>query len=211
MPEFMPMFPLQLVVYPGQDLNLHIFEPRYKELVGECLEEDKVFGIPTYMNGEVQEYGTVVNIEKLEKTYDNGEMDIRTRGVQVFRLLEFLKELPNKQYPGAVVSLLDPPKFDKKGIYDKVADMVRALHQSIGLNEPVFKDMQSLQSFDLVKYIGMNLAQQYDLLAIKSEAQRQGYILEHLKRMVPSVKEAELLRERIQANGYFKREIPPEL
>lgn len=203
------MFPLQLVVYPGQDLNLHIFEPRYKELVRECLEDQKDFGIPTFMNGEVQEFGTVVRIDKLEKEYPNGEMDIRTKGVQVFRVLEFLKELPNKLYPGGIISLQDPPTYDKKGIYHRVADMVTELHKGIGLNDPVFKDMTSLQSFDLVKYIGMNLSQQYDLLKIKSEAQRQGYILEHLKRMVPSVKEAELLRERIQANGYFRKEIPP--
>lgn len=211
MPEFLPLLPLRLVVYPGQSLNLHIFEPRYKQLINDCLEKEKMFGIPTYLNNEVQEFGCIVKVLKIEKTYPNGEMDIRTEGVEVFRVLEFLKELPEKLYPGGIISTFGSPTFDKIGIYDRVADLVDKLHKSVGLEEPIFNDYQKLQSYDLVKYIGLNLSQQYQLLSIKSEAKRQGLILEHLKSMVPSIEESEALLTKIRANGYFRKEIPPEL
>src|SRR3989337_2030747 len=96
MTNFIPIFPLGIVVYPGEDLNLHIFEPRYKQLIKECHEQKKPFGIPTVIENKLQEHGTLVEITELSKLNDNGEMDIKTQGVQVFRILEQIKEIPEK-------------------------------------------------------------------------------------------------------------------
>ena len=65
MTNFIPIFPLNVVVYPGEILNLHIFEPRYKELVKECFENKKPFGVPAVINGQVAEYGTLVTIREI--------------------------------------------------------------------------------------------------------------------------------------------------
>ncbi len=210
MQRFLPVFPLELVVYPGHSLNLHIFEPRYKQLIADVMEQDSLFGIPPFFDKRVQEYGTVVKVTNIEKEYDNGELDIRTEGVGIFRVLELLKEVPDKLYSAAIISDLGEPSFDKVGIFNKVAEMVDELHISIGYEKPILKEYDSMQSFDLVKYINLKLDQQYELLTIKSEAQRQGLILEHLKHIIPSIQEAESLRSRIQANGYFRKEMPPE-
>jgi hypothetical protein len=56
MTNFIPIFPLNVVLYPGETLNLHIFEPRYKELVKECFGNTKPFGIPAVINGHVAEF-----------------------------------------------------------------------------------------------------------------------------------------------------------
>ena len=80
MTNFIPIFPLNVVLYPGETLNLHIFEPRYKELVKECFGNSKPFGIPAVINGHVAEFGTLVSIQEIAKEYDNGEMDIITKG-----------------------------------------------------------------------------------------------------------------------------------
>ncbi len=61
MTNFIPIFPLNVVLYPGEILNLHIFEPRYKELVKECSGNNKSFGIPAVINGQVAEFGTLVS------------------------------------------------------------------------------------------------------------------------------------------------------
>jgi Lon protease-like protein len=61
--NFIPIFPLALVVFPGEALNLHIFEPRYKELVNECHAGGKPFGIPAVIENKVSELGTLVEIE----------------------------------------------------------------------------------------------------------------------------------------------------
>src|SRR5690348_5456197 len=103
MTNFIPIFPLTIVVYPDEPVNLHIFEPRYKQLIRECAEQKKPFGIPVVIDGEVKEYGTLTDLVSIEKTYDNGEMDIRVRGRRVFRILEIIREVPDKLYMGAIV------------------------------------------------------------------------------------------------------------
>src|ERR1700744_5183381 len=91
MTNFIPVFPLGIVVYPGEIVNLHIFEPRYKQLVNECHAEGKPFGIPTVIDNKLNEMGTLVKITELVKVYDNGEMDVRALGLNVFRVLELIK------------------------------------------------------------------------------------------------------------------------
>jgi Lon protease-like protein len=94
MTNFIPIFPLGVVVYPDEKLNLHIFEPRYKQLIVECFGQKKLFGIPAVIENKLKEYGALVEITELSKVYDNGEMDIKTKGVRTFRMLELLKEIP---------------------------------------------------------------------------------------------------------------------
>ncbi len=104
MTNFIPIFPLNVVLYPGETLNLHIFEPRYKELVKECFGSNKPFGVPAIINGHVSEFGTLVTIVEIVKEYENGEMDIITKGTDVFRILEIIKKIPDKLYSGAIVN-----------------------------------------------------------------------------------------------------------
>ena len=74
MTNFISIFPLNVVVYPGETLNLHIFEPRYKELVKECFGANKPFGVPAVIKGNVAEFGSLLNITEIAREYDNGEM-----------------------------------------------------------------------------------------------------------------------------------------
>ena len=69
MTNFIPIFPLSIVVFPGEQLNLHIFEPRYKQLIRECAEQQKPFGIPSVIENNVQELGTLVEIKEIRKVY----------------------------------------------------------------------------------------------------------------------------------------------
>ena len=96
MTNFIPIFPLGIVVYPGEKLNLHIFEPRYKQLINECHQMKKPFGIPTVIENKVQDYGSLVEILEISKVHDNGEIDIKTKGERVFRILEVIKDVPDK-------------------------------------------------------------------------------------------------------------------
>jgi len=76
MTNFIPIFPLALVVYPGEKLNLHIFEPRYKLLIAECFHAKKSFGIPVVLNNKLADKGTLMEITEISKVYDDGKMDI---------------------------------------------------------------------------------------------------------------------------------------
>src|SRR4030081_3914546 len=110
MTNFIPVFPLSIVVYPGESLNLHIFEPRYKQLVNECYAEKKGFGIPTVINNKLNEIGTLVTITEILNVQENGEMDIKTTGTTVFRILEVIKSIPDKLYSGAIVNYPENPE-----------------------------------------------------------------------------------------------------
>src|SRR5579872_3919529 len=101
MTKFIPIFPLNIIVYPGQLLNLHIFEPRYKQLIQECKDEGKTFGIPSVFKDTLNEYGTEMELLEISKVYPGGEMDVKTKGVKVFRIMEVLREVPDKLYPAA--------------------------------------------------------------------------------------------------------------
>ena len=102
MTNFIPIFPLAIVVYPGEALNLHIFEPRYKQLINECHAAKKPFGIPAVVKDKMSEMGTLMQITEISEVYDDGKMDIKTEGVQVFRILEVINELPEKFVCSAV-------------------------------------------------------------------------------------------------------------
>ena len=88
-------------------MSLHIFEERYRQLIKECSEEGKSFGIPVVNKNEILEYGTEMELVNIHKTYEEGEMDIKVKGVQIFRVLEVIAEIPDKLYSGAIVSMVD--------------------------------------------------------------------------------------------------------
>ncbi len=85
MTNFIPIFPLGIVVFPGEALNLHIFEPRYKEMVTDCFAEVKPFGIPTVLENGVNELGTLLEITEIVEIHADGKMDIRTKGYRFLK------------------------------------------------------------------------------------------------------------------------------
>ncbi len=79
MEAYLPLFPLNLVAFPGETLNLHIFEDRYKELIGDCLEHEAPFGLPAYVENQV-EYGTEVQLVEVVERYDDGRLEHQHAG-----------------------------------------------------------------------------------------------------------------------------------
>ena len=125
MTNFIPIFPLGIVVYPGEKLNLHIFEPRYKQLINECYEQKKPFGIPTVIENKMQDFGSLVQITEMSKIHENGEMDIKTKGEKVFRILEVIKEVPDKLYNGAIVNYPDNQEEGNAELMRKIMEGIR--------------------------------------------------------------------------------------
>jgi uncharacterized protein len=204
MTNFIPIFPLGIVVYPGEDLNLHIFEPRYKQLIKECVEQKKGFGIPAVIENKLQEHGTLVQITELTKVYDNGEMDIKTQGVQVFRILELIKDIPEKLYSGAIVSYPATHDHGKPELMRKVMKGIQDLHALLKVNKEFTKPEGELTSYDIAHHAGLSLKQEYELLGLFDERQRQEYLKRHLAKVIPTVAVMEQLKEKIKLNGHFK-------
>jgi Lon protease-like protein len=204
MTNFIPIFPLSVVVYPDEDLNLHIFEPRYRQLIRECAEQKRPFGIPVVINDKVSEMGTLLGITGISKTYETGDMDITTRGKEVFRILEVVTEVPGKLYSGAIVNYPPNQESGSRVLMDKVIAAVRELHKLLRVEKPLPENDGEWCSYNVAHSIGLTLAEEYELLSLMNELQRQEYIKRHLAKVLPVVAEMELLKKKIKLNGHFK-------
>lgn len=204
MTNFIPIFPLGIVVFPGEKLNLHIFEPRYRQLINECQEQKKPFGIPTVIENKVQDYGSLVEITEISKVHDNGEMDIKTIGGKVFRILEVIKEVPDKLYSGAIVNYPESYEQGNPELMRKVMAGIRDLHELLKVTKDFKKPDEEMRCFDVAHHIGLSLEEEYELLMLTDERQRQEYLKRHLTKVIPMVAGMEQLKEKIKLNGHFK-------
>jgi Lon protease-like protein len=204
MTNFIPIFPLSIVIYPGESLNLHIFEPRYKQLISECHTAKKLFGIPSIIDNKLQDYGTLIRIDEITTIHDNGEMDIKTTGEKVFRILEIIKEVPDKLYSGAIVTYTDNHKQGNPELMRRVVNSIRELHRLLNVQKDFKKDDEHLDAYDVAHHIGLSLQEEYEVLNLFDERQRQEYLKRHLAKVIPLVAEMELLKEKVKLNGHFK-------
>lgn len=204
MTNFIPIFPLNIVVYPGESLNLHIFEPRYKQLINECHAAKKPFGIPSIINNQLQDYGTAVEIKEITKVHENGEMDIKTTGGQVFRILEVIKEIPDKLYSGAIVNYPANYIQGSSQVMQQVLNTVKELFKLLKVEKEFKKAQELLNSYDIAHHVGFTLQEEYEFLNLLHERQRQEYLKRHLSKVIPMVTEMENLKEKVKLNGHFK-------
>jgi Lon protease-like protein len=204
MTNFIPIFPLGIVVYPGESLNLHIFEPRYKQLISECNESSKPFGIPCVIDNRVQDYGTVVRVKEISKQYENGEMDIKTEGEKVFRILEVIKDIPNKLYGGAIVNYPGNNEEGSAEVMRRVVASTKELYKLLNVQKDFKKEEAELTTYDIAHHVGFSLQEEYEFLALLHERQRQEYLKRHLTKLIPTVAQMENLKEKVKLNGHFK-------
>lgn len=204
MTNFIPIFPLELVVYPGETLNLHIFEDRYKQLIGECVSEKKNFAIPVVLNNSIAEHGTLVEVTEIVQQYEDGRMDIITKGVSIFRVLEVIKTLPNKLYSGAIVNHPLNNLVPKNKLMEQVLVLLLELHTLLEVKKAFKKEEHELLSYDIAHHAGLSIQQEYELLLLLREDQRLEYLKLHLQKILPVVAGTENLKNKIRLNGHFK-------
>ncbi len=199
------LFPLNIVVYPNEDLNLHIFEPRYRQLINDCLEQKTTFGMPIYLENTLQNMGTEVRVVELVKRYDDGKMDVRVRGSQVFKLTDFVNPMPGKLHAGGQAERL--AHVDDGGIVEKInlLKQVAELYQLLNVPLADLTPNTPLLSYRLAHKIGLSLAQEYQILALLEESARLEYLAEHLAQTLPVLREMERTKERIRLNGHFRK------
>lgn len=209
MQKYIPLFPLNVVVFPGEKLSLHIFEPRYKQLIQDCVDNNSTFGIPTYINNSVGLYGTELRILNVEKKYETGEMDIRTQGTKAFKVIKFDRLVPGKLYAGGLVEEVENVEDEDVVTKLKIREKLQHLYEVLGISK-LFLDLpEDFKSFDVAHQLGLNTEQEYNLLQSQSEASRQEMILQHLDQVLPILAETEKLKELVKQNGHFKNLTPP--
>lgn len=204
MTNFIPIFPLNIIVYPGEQLNLHIFEPRYKQLINECVDNKKPFGIPAVLNNKISDMGTLMQVKEITKRYESGEMDIKTEGLQVFKILEVIRELPDKLFSGAIVNYPPNNPRGSASLMKKVIDGIREIHKTLGVTKDFKKPDNELTSYDVAHHAGLSIEDEYTLLEFSEELHRQEFLKRHLAKILPVMEKMDHLKGRIKLNGHFK-------
>jgi len=210
MTKKIPLFPLKLVAFPGEELRLHIFEPRYRELVKDCLTNDLSFGIIPVTERKLLDIGTEMEISEIVHAYPDGKMDISTKGLKAFNLIEFNEKISDKLYPGGEIERLedidDTNLLLLTRVFDKIQNLYSAMGMQINLPEPDF----GFSIYSIAHKIGLNTDQEIDLLRIRSEGERLEYVDGHLDKLIPVVSQMEEMRQKVKMNGHFKDALPPD-
>jgi len=206
--ESLPLFPLGLVLYPDEQLPLHIFEERYKDLTAYCLEHDVPFGIVRMDDGLLADVGTTARIERMVNRYDDGRMDILVRGEERFDLNAVHER---KSYLTADVDIFD---VESSAVDSDLRERVITQHMKLlelagrTVRPDLYVDVQKL-SFVLAQNAGLSGDQKQELLEVRNESDRIQYLIEHFEGLIPRVEQKEDFRRKIRSNGHFK-DFPPE-
>ena len=196
MNSLLPLFPLELVLLPGVPLPLHIFEPRYKEMIAECLEQKKPFGVVRASSEGVADIGCTAEIMSVTKKYDDGRMDILTRGVDRFEVIHVNDDRAFLQAEISVVRDEDGNESGKPAA-EKVKQAVR-LHAEIAKlagTEPSGPDEHASNlSFLLAGSLPLDLDFKQNLLSTLSEAKRLEAVVGYLEAILPGLRRASKAR-----------------
>ena len=152
----------------------------------------------------MQDYGSLMNITEITRVDNKGEMDIKTEGSKVFRILEVIKEVPEKLYSGAIVNYPDTHEQGNPDLMRRVVNSIRELHKLLRISKDFKKEDTELRCFDVAHHVGLSLEEEYELLHLLDERQRQEYLKRHLTKVIPLVTEMEQLKEKVKLNGHFK-------
>ncbi len=204
--RYLPFFPLKLAAFPGEQLNLHVFEPRYKQLINECIDENRTFGIPVF--GEnMQQYGSEMEVIEVVKRYPDGEMDITTRCLNALKIHSFDEKAPGKLYAAGEVESIENILDATPEQWQELKRLGKELISILKMDDTLDVDLLT-NSFELAHKLGLTLEQEYDMLQMARESKRQSYMISHLQRAIPLIREMESAKDRIKMNGHFQHHDP---
>ena len=201
-PDRIPLFPLNVVLLPGADLPLHIFEPRYLEMVGRCVKEKSEFGVLLALPNGVVRVGCTAEIIEVVKRYDDETLDILTIGRAPFRVLEFFDENPLAE--GQVDYLEDRESPANPALRRELVELYETCHTLIFEDYP--KNMEGekcdLFSFMIAGSLPIDLLWKQQILELRSEADRQERLAGYLRAWAPHLQKTGVMRQRAGGNGH---------
>ncbi|MCU1296977.1 MAG: Lon protease-like protein [Acidobacteriaceae bacterium] len=201
MSALLPLFPLDLVLFPGTSLPLHIFEPRYREMVSECLAEKKHFGVVRAKDDGIAEIGCTAEIVDRTKTYDDGRMDVLTAGRERFEVMQVNQERSFLQ--AEVIYLqdeLNPSSPEEKSRAMKLHAelMTLAGAKPEGASEIAGDNL----AYHLAGSLPLDLDFKQTLLEMKSESERVQAIISFFEAILPSMRRTVHVRQKAGGNGH---------
>ena len=201
-----PIFPLNIVVFPYSKIPLHIFEEKYKIMIGKCLEEKTGFGIISIIKKELSKIGSHIEITNVLNRYENGETDIVVKGNGRFKVIK-TKQHPDGYLIGEIEEYTDISReFDKNLLEELRNNFVSILKKiNFKLEDAFWENYKSteLKSYKIAEKSGLTLEQQQKFLSIRKENERIGFLIKHLAKLEKKLTENIATGAIVMRDGYL--------
>lgn len=171
------LFPLNTIIFPGEELPLHIFEPRYKELMRDCESTGAQFGLP-FFGEKNSNLGVLVELYEVTKRYENGALDVVVRGVDLIEIINFYPKLTNNLYPGGDIRMIN--NYKKSPLEPK---LIHEFIKFLGFREESLEEFIAATALHLYSIAGalyMNQADKIELLNLSSSVKKQHFLYNYL-------------------------------
>jgi Lon protease-like protein len=199
--EGFPLFPLGLVLLPGEAVPLHIFEERYKLMIGECLEEGREFGIIWLADDALKDVGCSARITHVLERFDDGRMNIVVEGTDPFRLERRIGDLA---YPAGDIELLDDESDADDAALERTRTGYADLVEQVTGTRPEQEALDELGAYGMAATLDIALSAKQALLELRSEPARleqlEALFAEALKR----IRTATRVAEQAAGNGHLR-------
>jgi Lon protease-like protein len=199
--ERFPLFPLGLVLLPQELVPLHIFEERYKLMIGECLEEGREFGILWLSDDGLKQVGCSARITRVLERFDDGRMNILVEGAEPFRLLRRIEDLP---YPAGDVELLGDVDAGDATAADRARVRYADLVEEVTEKRPAADELSRLDAYGMAATLDVALEAKQQLLELRSERGRLERLDSLFAEALERIRLAERAAERASRNGSLR-------
>ena len=198
--KLLALFPLDVVLFPDAPLPLHVFEPRYKEMVRDLLDSREHFGVVRARENGIEQVGCTAEIVAVAKQYEDGRMDIVTEGRKRFEIMQVDME---KTYLRAeVLYIVDEPERPTEEAVRRLLEMQREMLELMGANAEVPDPDDQQLTLAIAATMPFDLDMKQQLLASKSEPQRMTALIEYYEKVLPGLRRAVKARHKAGGNGH---------
>ena len=198
--SLLALFPLDVVLFPGTPLPLHIFEPRYREMIAECLEQKKRFGVIRAQETNLADVGCTAEILAVTKQYEDGRMDIVAEGRDRFELLEVNQERAFLR--GEILLVQDDPERPSSSERSHAIELHRQILALANAQQDLPEGEDAPLSYHLAGSLPLDLDFKQKLLSLRSEARRIQTVIEYFEGILPNLRRAVVIRQKAGGNGH---------
>jgi Lon protease-like protein len=199
--ERFPLFPLGLVLIPHELVPLHIFEERYKLMIGECLERDREFGIVWLSDDGLKQIGCSARVSKVLERFDDGRMNVLVEGTAPFRLLRRIDDLP---YPAGDVEPLADDEVAASELAETVRTRYADLVAEVTDERPEAESLALLDAYGMAATLDVALETKQALLELRSERDRLERLETLFAEALQRIRHAERAADRARGNGSLR-------
>ncbi|MBW7887350.1 MAG: LON peptidase substrate-binding domain-containing protein [Bacteroidetes bacterium] len=203
----LPLFPLNVVLFPQSKLSLHIFEDRYKEMISECYEHTTSFGINLIYEQQIRTVGCTARILEITKRYFDGRFDIVVEGIQRY-VLHGIEESSKPYFIGKVQPMEDEDESRDEKLLEKAVEMY---NEFVSIVYPVIvkkiprEEQKRIHSFYLAQKAGLDVLQRHIILSMNSEIRRLQFIIQHFEATLPLLASKNVVEELAKQDGYIQQ------